>query len=107
MMLIKNKRILIENENILNENDRILFENVKILKPRIINDRFISFYIKSKNGKLFPSISFNYLETNVARALISYKNNVSLIVQIKENIWNNKKNLQLMVIDIITDPNNA
>ena len=90
-----------------NENPSFLIENVKILKPRIINDRFISFYIKSKNGKLFPSISFNYLETNVARALISYKNNVSLIVQIKENIWNNKKNLQLMVIDIITDPNNA
>ena len=90
-----------------NENPFFLIENVKILKPKIINDRFISFYIKSKNGKLFPSISFNYLETNVARALISYKNNVSLIVQIKENIWNNKKNLQLMVIDIITDPNNA
>ena len=90
-----------------NENPSFLIENVKILKPRIINDRFISFFIKSKNGKLFPSISFNYLETNVARALISYKNNVSLIVQIKENIWNNKKNLQLMVIDIITDPNNA
>ena len=90
-----------------NENPSFLIENVKILKPRIINDRFISFYIKSKNGKLFPSISFNYLETNVARALISYKNNVSLIVQIKENIWNNKKNLQLMVIDMITDPNNT
>ena len=90
-----------------NENPSFLIENVKILKPKIINDRFISFYIKSKNGKLFPSISFNYLESNVARALISYKNNVSLIVQIKENIWNNKKNLQLMVIDIITDPNNA
>ena len=90
-----------------NENPSFLIENVKILKPRIINDRFISFYIKSKNGKLFPSISFNYLESNVARALMSYKNNVSLIVQIKENIWNNKKNLQLMVIDIITDPNNA
>ena len=90
-----------------NENPFFLIENVKILKPKIINDRFISFYIKSKNGKLFPSISFNYLESNVARALMSYKNNVSLIVQIKENIWNNKKNLQLMVIDIITDPNNA
>ena len=90
-----------------NENPSFLIENVKILKPKIINDRFISFYIKSKNGKLFPSISFNYLESNVGRSLMSYKKDVNLIVQIKENIWNNKKNLQLMVIDIITDPNNA
>ena len=27
--------------------------------------------------------------------------------QIKENLWNNKKSLQLIVLDVICDPNNA
>ena len=63
--------------------------------------------LKSNNGKIIPSITFNFLESNIGRTILYYKNNVNLIVQIKENIWNNKKNLQLMVIDMITDLNKA
>ncbi len=90
-----------------NENPIFFIENVKIHKPKIIKNNLISFFIKSKTGKMIPSISFNFLESNIGRTILYYKNNVNLIVQIKENIWNNKKNLQLMVIDMITDLNKA
>ena len=90
-----------------NENPFFLVENVKILKPKIIKDNYISFYVKSKTGRIFPSISFNFLESSIGRTLLYYKNDVNLIVQIKENIWNNKKNLQLIVIDMILDLNKA
>ena len=35
------------------------------------------------------------------------KNEMNLIVQIKENLWNNKKSLQLIVLDLIMLPNSA
>ena len=90
-----------------NENPIFLLENIKVIKPKIIKNKFISFYVKSKSGKLFPSISFNFLESDISRELLFNKNELNLIVQIKENIWNNKKNLQLMVLDTLTDLNKA
>ncbi len=90
-----------------NENPTFLVENIKILKPKILRNNLISFYAKSKTSKLIPSISFNFVDSNIGRTLLYYKNNVNLIVKIKENIWNNKKSLQLMVIDLITDLNNT
>ena len=90
-----------------NENPIFLIENIKIIKPKIIKNKFITFYVKSKSGKLFPSISFNFLESDISRELLFNKNELNLIVQIKENIWNNKKNLQLMVLDTLTDLNKA
>ena len=63
--------------------------------------------MKSKSGKMIQSVSFNILESQISSALLYNKNDMSLIVQIKENIWNNKKKLQLMVLDVITYPNKA
>ena len=84
-----------------------LLENIKILKPKILKKKFVSFYAKSTSGKMIPSISFNFLDSQVNKTLLFNKNKLSLIVQIKENIWNNKKNLQLIVLDTITETNKA
>ena len=84
-----------------------LIRNVLIIKPKIIKEKFLSFYLKSKSSKLFPAISFNNLESIIAKMLMYNKNELSVIVQIKENQWNNKKNLQLVVLDIISQPNKA
>lgn len=84
-----------------------LIRNVIIIKPKIIKEKFLSFYLKSKSSKLFPAISFNNLESIITKMLMYNKNEFSVIVQIKENQWNNKKNLQLVVLDIITQPNKA
>ena len=91
----------------LNDNPIFLIENVKIVKPKILKKKFVSFYIKSTTGKILPSISFNLLDSQVSKTLLYNKNKLSLIVQLKENIWNNKKNLQLIVLDTIIDSNKA
>ena len=88
-----------------NESPIFLLENIKIFKPKILEKKFISFYAKSNTGKMVPSISFNFIDSQVNKTLLYNKNEVSLIVQIKQNIWNNKKKLQLNVLDIIVDLN--
>ena len=90
-----------------NEMPLFLIEKVKIFKPLIIKNKYVSFYIKSRSGRLLPGISFNLLESDVNKNLLYYKKEIDLIVEIKENIWNNKKNLQLIVKDLIRFPNNA
>ena len=90
-----------------NTNPVFLLEDVNIIKPKIIKERFVNFFIKSSSGKLIPAISFNFLESPLNKILLSDKNKMSLIVQIKENNWNNKKYIQLTVLDTITDLNKA
>lgn len=88
-----------------NENPIFLLEKIRIYKPKILKNKFVSFYVKSGNRKLIPGISFTFIESEVAQNLLYNKNEMSLIIQIKENNWNNKKNLQLIVLDLIRDPN--
>ena len=90
-----------------NSNPIFLLENIKVIKPKVINDKFVSFYTKTSYGKLIPSISFNFLDSELNKTLLNNKNRMNLVVQIKENNWNNKKNLQLLVLDSITNPNKA
>ena len=51
-----------------------------------------------------PAISFNLFEKDISNHLTSNKNELNLIVQVVENFWNNKKNLQIVIIDIIITP---
>ena len=90
-----------------NENPIFLLEKIKIYKPKILKNKFVSFYVKSGNRKLIPGISFTFTESEVAQNLLFNKNEMSLIIQIKENNWNNKKNLQLIVLDVIRISNKA
>ena len=90
-----------------NINPIFLIENIKILKVKIINKKYVSFFVKSRTGKMLKAISFNILESDVTKNLINSKNEMNLIVQIKENLWNNKKSLQLIVLDLIMLPNSA
>ena len=90
-----------------NINPIFMIENIKILKVKIINKKYVSFFVKSRTGKILKAISFNILESDVTKNLINSKNEMNLIVQIKENLWNNKKSLQLIVLDLIMLPNNA
>ena len=90
-----------------NINPVFLIENIKILKVKIINKKYVTFFVKSRTGKMLKAISFNILESDVTKNLINSKNEMNLIVQIKENLWNNKKSLQLIVLDLIMLPNSA
>ena len=78
-----------------------LLRDLKIIKSTILNNKHVSLILKSKIGFSIKSISFNSYNTKVGEYLINYKNNIDVIGQINENIWNNKKSLQLTIKDII------
>jgi len=78
-----------------------LLKNLKIVKVTVLNDKHISLVLKSKTGFSIKSISFNIINTKLGEYLINYKNSMNVLGQINENIWNNKRTLQLTIRDII------
>ena len=78
-----------------------LIKDLKVIKSKILNDKHISLILKSKTGFSIKSISFNSVNNKVGEYLINYKNNLNVLGQISENIWNNKKTLQLTITDLI------
>ena len=89
---------------ISNHNPNFLIDDVSIIKPKLLKDKYLTFFVKSSSGKTVPGISFSHLDTNVSKNILYNKNKMSLIVQMKEKQWNNKKSLQLIVLDIIKNP---
>ena len=78
-----------------------MLRDLRITKPIILNNKHISAILKSKTGFSIKSISFNSINTKIGEHLMSYKNNINIIGQINENIWNNKKTVQLTIRDLI------
>ena len=78
-----------------------LLRDLKIIKPISLKNKHISLFLKSKTGFLIKSISFNSINTKMGEYLMNYKNNINVIGQINENIWKDKKALQLTVRDVI------
>ena len=78
-----------------------LLKDLKINKPKIVKDKHISLILKSKSGFSIKSISFNCLNNKIGEYLLNYKKSLNVLGQINENIWNNKKSLQLTIRDLI------
>ncbi len=78
-----------------------MLRDLRIIKPILLNNKHISSILKSKTGFSIKSISFNSINTKIGECLMNYKNNINVIGQINENIWNNKKALQLTIRDLI------
>ena len=78
-----------------------MLRDLRVIKPIVLNNKHISLILKSKTGFSIKSISLNSINTKVGEYLTSYKNYISVIGQINENIWNNKKTLQLTIRDLI------
>ncbi len=77
------------------------FKDLKVIKIKILNKKHISLILKSKTGFSIKSIAFNSANNKVGEYLMSYKRNLNVLGQISENIWNNKKTLQLTIRDVI------
>ena len=84
-----------------------LIESCKIVKPKILKDKFVSCFIKSKTGKMVKGISFQRIESKISYQLINNNNEINLIVMINENFWNNNSSAQLEIVDIILNSNNT
>jgi single-stranded-DNA-specific exonuclease len=84
-----------------NPSPTFLLKDLKIIKPTILNNKHISLILKSKTGFSIKSISFNSVNSKIGEYLLNYKNNLNVLGQINENIWNNKKTLQLTIRDVI------
>ena len=82
-----------------------LFEKLKIIKTKIFSKKHVSNILKSTNGYSINSIAFNCLDNNIGEYLLNYKKEISVIGSLKENFWNNKKNTQLVIKDIIIGAN--
>ena len=78
-----------------------LLRDLKIIKPISLKNKHISLFLKSRTGFSIKSISFNSINTKMGEYLMNYKNNINVIGQINENIWKDKKALQLTVRDVI------
>ena len=87
-----------------NVNPIFLIENVKIVKPKIIKERFISCLIKYDN-KFIKAISFNHLNTKISYEILNSKNKFDILVNIRENKWNNKSIIEVEIIDLIKNIN--
>ena len=78
-----------------------LFRDLKIIKTTILGKKHISLILKSKIGFSIKSISFNSVNNKLGEYLLNYKNSLNILGQINENIWGNKKSLQLIIKDVI------
>ena len=81
--------------------ESLSMKNVKIIKTSIINNKHVSAIIKPYIGPSIKSICFNCVNTPIGEHLLFYKKQINIIAEINENIWNNKKNKQLNIKDII------
>jgi single-stranded-DNA-specific exonuclease len=78
-----------------------LITDLIVIKHEIINNKHLSVIIKPNNGVSIKGICFNCLNTKIGHYLSSYKKKINIIAQIHENIWNNKKTIQLNIKDLI------
>ena len=77
------------------------FKNIKSIQSKIINNRHIQNILKNKSGRSIKSISFDCVNSELGKYLLNFKKEFDLIGCIVESNWNNRKELQLRVIDII------
>ena len=94
-------RNLIFQFNFANFLPIFLIKDVKVIKLNLINNKHISVLLKPGIGPSIKAICFNCLNTKIGEYLLSYKKKINIIGQIHENVWNNKKIIQLNITDLI------
>ena len=78
-----------------------LLRDLKVIKSTILNKKHISVILKSSIGITIKSISFDSVNNKIGEYLLNYKNTFNVLGQINENVWNNKKTLQLTIQDLV------
>ena len=78
-----------------------LFKDLKIIKATLLDKKHVSVILKPTSGRSIKAICFNCMISDIGKYLLSYKKKINVIGQIHENIWNNKKSIQLNIKDIL------
>ncbi len=84
-----------------NPNPTFLIKDLRVIRAKILKNKHLSVILKSKSGRTINSILFNSTNTNLGKHLLNYKKSFNVMAQINENIWYNKKALQLYIQDLI------
>ena len=84
-----------------NPNPTFLFKDFKVIKINILKNNCLSVILKSKIGFSIKSVFFDSTNNKIGKYLLNYKKTFNVLGQISENIWNNKKALQLTIHDLI------
>ena len=84
-----------------NRSPLFLIRNVKIIKSNIISKKHVSAIIRPHIGSSIKTICFNCSSNEIGKYLLNYNKKINIIGQMHENIWNNKKTIQLNIKDII------
>jgi single-stranded-DNA-specific exonuclease len=84
-----------------NPNPTFLFKDLKVIKTKVLKNKHLSIILKTKVGFSIKCIFFNSPNNKVVEYLLNYKKTFNVLGQINENIWNNKKTLQLTIQDLI------
>jgi single-stranded-DNA-specific exonuclease len=84
-----------------NPTPTLFLKDLRVIKTKVLNNKHISLILKYKTGFSIKSISFNSMNNKVGEYLLNYKKNLNVLGQINENIWNNKKTLQLTIRDVV------
>ena len=92
---------LLEPYGSLNTKPLFLIEDLKIIKSSILKNKYIYCLANSTSGKKINAISFSFLNSEISKILLNYKNKVNIIAEINLNLWNGRKSLQLNIQDII------
>ena len=72
-----------------------------VVKSSIIKNKFVSCILKNKSNKTVNAVSFNLINSEISKYLINYKKEFKILAQIKQNNWNNKKKIQLNILDVV------
>ena len=86
-----------------NNNKRPIFfvENLKIINSRIIDNLHIHCLLKDKKNKIFDSILFNSVNTNLGNFILNYKKEINILCKFNLYGANNNK-ISTHIIDIVT-----
>jgi single-stranded-DNA-specific exonuclease len=84
-----------------NHSPVFLIKDVKVIKSNVINYKHVSSLIKPRAGSTVKSICFNCSNSLIGKYLLSYKKKINVIAELNENIWNNKKTIQLNIKDLV------
>ena len=86
-----------------NNNKRPIFfvENLKIINSRIIDNLHIHCLLKDKKNKIFDSILFNSVNTNLGNCILNYKKEINILCKFNLYGANNNK-ISTHIIDIVT-----